>query len=441
MAPVRITPAELARHLPRKGRVLVLGCAGESRLLADAVMAAGDTLGDLIFTGIFIPGINRHDYLAHSGCRVETFFYTPEIKAAPSEQVMFLPLCYNDIRARLQQVQIDAALMMVAPPDADGYCSFGNSVDFLAELWPEIPVLIAHVNPAIPRTTGYDRVPFDRISAYVEAEVPLVTVDDTAVDPVAEQIAGHIAPYIGDGATLQAGLGKVPGAVMRALTGRRGLKIHSGLVVDSVIDLLDAGALADGAAIVAGCAIGSDRLYRRLDDPAFRFCPVAVTHDPMAIAAYSDFIAINSAIEVDILGQSYAELGPKGLMSGPGGASDYARGARMSPGGIRIVALAASAARGTIEPDCRAQCGCWPGVVEPLGHGYCRDRTWCRRFARTDPSGTRRGADRHRAPRSSRHADCRMAGVRQSPVTPQARLRLAAGFFCDVDCAIASLCS
>lgn len=360
MAPVRITPAELARHLPRKGRVLVLGCAGESRLLADAVMAAGDTLGDLIFTGIFIPGINRHDYLAHSGCRVETFFYTPEIKAAPSEQVMFLPLCYNDIRARLQQVQIDAALMMVAPPDADGYCSFGNSVDFLAELWPEIPVLIAHVNPAIPRTTGYDRVPFDRISAYVEAEVPLVTVDDTAVDPAAEQIASHIAPYIGDGATLQAGLGKVPGAVMRALTGRRGLKIHSGLVVDSVIDLLDAGALADGAAIVAGCAIGSDRLYRRLDDPAFRFCPVAVTHDPMAIAAYSDFIAINSAIEVDILGQSYAELGPKGLMSGPGGASDYARGARMSPGGIRIVALAASAARGTISRIVAPNAGAGP---------------------------------------------------------------------------------
>jgi hypothetical protein len=143
MAPVRITPAELARHLPRKGRVLVLGCAGESRLLADAVMAAGDTLGDLIFTGIFIPGINRHDYLAHSGCRVETFFY-PRNQGRASEQVMFLPLCYNDIRARLQ-VQIDAALMMVAP-DADGYCVLAQR-RFSGRTCRN-PVLIKHV-PAI----------------------------------------------------------------------------------------------------------------------------------------------------------------------------------------------------------------------------------------------------------------------------------------------------
>jgi acyl-CoA hydrolase len=347
--PRRIAPEELASVLPRGGRVLVQGATGEPGVLAEAVMAAGPDLGALIFTGAFIPGVNRCTYLANDDCRVETFFLTPELKAAPADQVTFLPLCYNDIRARLSTIAIDAALFMCSPPDADGCCSFGPAVDFLAEIWPGIPVRIAQINPSMPRTPGDPGIPFDEITAFVEQDAPFDAPADTREDPVANAIAEHIAPFVPDGACLQMGVGKVPGAVLQALTGRRNLRVHSGLIVDEVVDLLVAGALASGASVLAGVAIGSARLYKAISGPSFEFRPVSVTHSAAAIAAIPNFISINSALEVDLLGQVHSELGPNGLMSGPGGASDYARAARLSPGGLRIIALAASAAKGGIS--------------------------------------------------------------------------------------------
>ncbi|WP_158596170.1 acetyl-CoA hydrolase/transferase C-terminal domain-containing protein [Oleomonas cavernae] len=129
---------------------------------------------------------------------------------------------------------------------------------------------------------------------------------------------------------------------MRALTGHRDLRIHSGLVGDGVLDLVAAGALAAGRPVTAGVAIGSQALYDAVGGEAFDFQPVSHTHATEIIARIPRFTAINSAIEVDLFGQAYAELTPRGLMSGPGGASDFARGARLSDGGLRIVALPAA---------------------------------------------------------------------------------------------------
>lgn len=347
--PRRITADELPDVLPPGGRTLVQGAMGESPLLAEAVMAAGPALGAMTFTGAIIPGTNPYSYLANADCRAEIFFMTPPFKSAPAEQVDFRPLSYNGIRAHLLSTPIDAALFMVTPPDADGWCSFGPAVDFTAELWSQIPVRIAHINASMPRTRGHRGIPFSELTAYVEADQGFDAAPDTTEDHTASAIAAHIAPYVGDGATLQTGIGKVPGAVLRALTGRRNLRIHSGLIVDEVVDLLEAGALADGVPVVAGCAIGSARLYAAITRPQFSFQPVSVTHNLALIAAIPDFIAINSALEVDLLGQVYAEVGPRGLMSGPGGSPDYARAAALSPGGLRIIALPASAARGSIS--------------------------------------------------------------------------------------------
>lgn len=358
--PQAISPEQLASVLPRGGRVLVQGTTGESLLLAEAVLNAGDDLGAMTFTGVFIPGTNLCTYLANAQCRLETFFVTPEIKAAPKEQVDFLPLCYNDILARLSIIPIDAALFMCTPPDENGNCSFGPAVDFLAELWPRIPLRIAHINPLMPRTPGDPGIPFKEITAFVEGDQAFDTEADIREDRAANAIAAQIAPLISDGACLQMGVGKVPGAVLRALTERRNLRVHSGLIVDEVVDLLEAGALAEGASVLAGVAMGSKRLYDAIGGPAFEFRPASVTHSANAIAAIPNFISINSALEVDLFGQVYSELGPKGLMSGPGGASDYARAARFSPGGLRIIALAASAAKGTISRIVAAGQGAGP---------------------------------------------------------------------------------
>ena len=347
MAPRRLDPHDLAAVLPRGGRVLVGACSGESLLLAEVVARAGDALGPLTFTGIFVPGLNTRTYLVNPGCRVETFFQTPQLKAA-GEASRFLPLCYADILARLRSVQIDAALFMATPPDGQGLCGFGPIVDFLAELWPRIPVRIAHINSRLPDVAGPCHIPFEDLTGYVEADQDLLELADAPDDDVSRAIGEHIARFVPDGATLQTGLGKIPGAALRALRGRRGLRFHSGLIPEAVCDLQDAGALADGVAVTGGVAIGSQRLYGRVGGPTFRFMPVSYTHAPGVLTQLEKPVAINSALEVDLFGQAYAELGPGGLMSGPGGASDFARGV-WAAGGLRIVALAASAAKGKVN--------------------------------------------------------------------------------------------
>jgi acyl-CoA hydrolase len=347
VAPRRIDSPDIASVLPPGGRTLIGGCSGESLFFAEAAMRAGETLGAMTFTGIFVPGLNKQTYLANPRCRVETFFLTPELKAA-GDAVSFLPLCYGDILARLRKVPIDAALFMATPPDSQGICGFGPIVDFLADIWPKIPVRIAHINPRLPRVRGAAGIPFSELTAFIEQEQPLLQMADAGTDPTSGAIARNVARWISDGATVQAGLGKIPGAALRALRDRHDLRIHSGLVSEAVVDLEEAGALSGGVAVTGGVAVGTQRLYDAVGGPAYRFEPVAYTHSLRILSEISNLVSINSALEVDLFGQAYAEMGPGGLMSGPGGASDFARGT-YAAGGLRIVALPASAAKGAVS--------------------------------------------------------------------------------------------
>jgi acyl-CoA hydrolase len=347
MTPRRINPDALASVLPAGGRVLVSGASGESLVLADAVRRAGERLGAMTFTGIFVPGLNTTDWRANPSCRVETFFMTPELKAAGSATT-FLPFCYDDILRWLRATRIDAALFMAPPPDADGHCGFGPIVDFVADLWPNIPVRVAHINPRLPRVAGPCSIPFDSLTAYIEGEQELLGSADRPDDAVSRAVGEGIARFVSDGATIQAGLGKIPTAALRALTNRKGLKIHSGLIPEAVVDLEESGALAPGVSVTGGVAIGSRRLYDRVGGASYRFHPVSYTHSPRVLAEIENLVTLNSATEVDLFGQVYAEVGPTGFVSGPGGASDFARGARAA-GGVRIVAIAASAVRGSVS--------------------------------------------------------------------------------------------
>jgi acyl-CoA hydrolase len=347
MPPRRLDLDDIASVLPAGRRVLVSGCSGESLILAEAVTRAGRRLGAATFTGVFVTGLNTRTWLANPECRVETFFVTPELKAAGAA-VTFLPFCYGDILRWLQSVPIDAALFMATPPDAEGLCSFGPIVDFLAELWPQIPVRIAHINPHLPRVASSCNIPFEALTGYVEASQDLLGMTGRADDAVSLAIGEGVARFVPDGATIQTGLGRIPTAALRALRGRKNLKVHSGLIPEAVVDLEDAGALAPGASVTGGVAIGSRRLYDRVAGAAYRFHPVSYTHSPRVLAEIDRFVSLNSAMEVDLFGQSYAEMGPAGLVSGAGGASDFARGARAA-GGVRIVALAASANRGAVS--------------------------------------------------------------------------------------------
>ncbi|MFD1789565.1 acetyl-CoA hydrolase/transferase C-terminal domain-containing protein [Sphingomonas floccifaciens] len=332
----RIERGDLASVLPAGGLTLVSSCSAESGVLADAVAMAGEALGDMTFCGIFVPGLNRRSWRAGAASRVLTFFQTPELRAEGA-RVEFLPLCYQDILREIRRRRPRAALFTCSPPDAAGRCSFGTEVAFIAELWRDIPVRIAHINPSMPQTAGDVGIPFDALTAFIEEDAPLLGTPARPADGTAAAIAFHVAPFVRDGDTLQTGLGKVPDAVLAALVDRRELRLHSGLVGDGALALVESGSLR---AATVGCAIGSPALYEAVRHPPFDFRPVSVTHGPAVLAGLR-LVTINSALEVDLYGQAYAELTATGWISGPGGASDYARGARTD--GLRIVVLPARA--------------------------------------------------------------------------------------------------
>jgi acyl-CoA hydrolase len=348
MSPERITPGDLDRVLPGEGLCWIGACSGESVCFQDGL--AGLMRPGLTFTSIFVPGLNRPSYLLETGARVTTFFMLPEFAA--SERVEFLPLPYRGILRWLRQNPPDIVMVMVSPPDENGMCSLGPVTDFAADLWQGAKVLIGHVNPDMPATRGTKGIPYDRFTAVIEAAQPL-SESDPGIDDVAKSIAAHAATVVPDGATIQAGLGRIPEAILRGLTGKHDLAIHSGLIGDSTLHLLQSGALRAQNPITAGVAIGSKQLYDAVSGEAFCFRPPSYTHDIATLAGIAKFVTVNSAIEVDLDGQVYAEATPKGFLSGPGGASDFAAGAR-GRGGLRIIALPATAARGTVSRIVRA---------------------------------------------------------------------------------------
>ncbi|MGH1369600.1 MAG: acetyl-CoA hydrolase/transferase C-terminal domain-containing protein [Maritimibacter sp.] len=355
MEPHRITAEEIVEHLPRAGRVWLSGCSADSPVLKQAW--ARQSLPALTFTGIFVPGLNDLTPILNAAAKIETFFMTPEMNLAP-QRVKFLPFCYKDIGAYLQDSPPDAAVLMLAPPDENGLCSFGPVTDFIADIWTQIPVLIAQINPNMPVTQGTPGIPFERLTAVIEAASDLPQ-QVAGTDDTARAIAAHAAALIPDGATLQAGVGRVPEAVLSGLTDKRDLAIHSGLIGDSTLALLRAGALREKHPITAGVAIGTDALYSAISDPAFSFRPPSHTHAIDVVAAVSPFITINSAIEVDLAGNVYAEATPRGPISGPGGASDFAAGARGAHD-LRIIALPATAGKSRLSRIVPAHGGTGP---------------------------------------------------------------------------------
>jgi len=205
---------------------------------------------------------------------------------------------------------------------------------------------IALVNPAMPRVRGvvWPLAEFDEV---VEAPHDLLTYDTGSLDPAFDAIKRHLQGLIPTGASVQFGVGKAGVAALAALEGMKGLRIHSGMVTDPLLPVLDSGALTE---VVTGLAAGSRALYDRCgEDGRIRFEPSSFTHDIRVLAGIPRLVAVNSAIEIDLFGQANAEFQDGRQISGVGGLTDFLRGARLSDGGLPILALPASARRGEIS--------------------------------------------------------------------------------------------
>lgn len=340
--------------LPAQARIYVAGCSGEPLALADAFRAEPDLATGLTFLGIWIPGINTTAWAdLHPSARAETIFLSPAHRASfETGDTVFRPLTYTQSWPWLQKTPLDGAVVMVSPPDSSGQVSLGVSADFSGAVLDraDVPVM-ALINPAMPSPESSPKISLDRFAVIAEAETPLIQIAPSDLPDSFAAIGQQIAGLVQDGDTLQFGLGNVQQAVLKALVDHRDLRIHSGMISDPLLGLLDAGALADhSGAITTGVAIGTQALYTRAaQKPRVQFKPVSHTHALPTLASIPHLKAINSAIEVDLFGQANAEFIGGKQVSGTGGLVDFMRGAAASQGGRAITALASTARRGQLS--------------------------------------------------------------------------------------------
>ena len=213
-----------------------------------------------------------------------------------------------------RRLPCDVGLMQVSPPDAKGMCSLGIGVDYVADAMLHTPILIAEINQRMPVTVGSQRIPLDRFAATIATDRPLAEDPTRAPGATEQQIAAHIAELIGDGDTVQLGVGSLGAAVLDALAEHEDLGFHTGMVTDGLLRLIDKGVATgsckeiDPGLIVAGTALGSAELYNRVPELPIRFLPTSYTHSPQVLSQLQSLVSVNFAMEVDLSGQVGAEV-------------------------------------------------------------------------------------------------------------------------------------
>jgi 4-hydroxybutyrate CoA-transferase len=267
----------------------------------------------------------------------------------------YLPVFLSEVPQlfRAGALPLDVALIQVSPPDRHGFCSLGVSVDVSRAAVQTARTVIAQVNPRMPRTHGDGIIHEDDIDFFVPVDDPIHELPVTPLTDEVKAIGRHCAELVDDGACLQLGIGAIPQATLAALSDHQRLGIHTEMLSDGVVDLVERGVVTGEAKrvhpgkIVASFAAGTRRFYDFLDDnPQVAMLDVAYTNDTAVIRRNPKVTAINSAIEVDLTGQICADSIGDRLYSGVGGQMDFIRGASLSEGGKPIIALKSTTSRG-----------------------------------------------------------------------------------------------
>ena len=286
--------------------------------------------------------------------------FTSEALRRPIEEgrADFMPIFLADIPKLFTSgtIQLDAALVQLSPPDHHGFCTLGTSVDVAKAAADSAHIVIAEINDQMPRTHGNTVVRFDRISAFIHTNRPLHEHHIPPETQVEARIGELIADLIEDGSTLQMGIGNIPDAVLTRIHDKRDLGIHTEMFSDRVVDLVEAGVVTNRLKkvhpnrITTSFVSGSQRLFDFVhDNPTVEFHPCDRTNDAALIRQNDKVVAINSALEIDLTGQVCADSLGHRIYSGIGGQMDFIHGAALSKGGKPIIAIPATAAKGTVS--------------------------------------------------------------------------------------------
>jgi acyl-CoA hydrolase len=354
------TPDEALRCVQSGMRVYIQpGCA-EPETLVEALMQRGPHVQDVEIVHMMTMG--KAPYVAPEMAghfRHNAVFIGGNVREAINEgRADYTPVYLSEIEELFESgaMPIDVALIEVSPPDSHGFCSFGVGVDTTLTAARLARYVVAQVNDQMPRTYGDSFIHVSKIDAIVESSRPLCALKRAEITDMQAAIAGNVAGLIEDGAVIQTGIGGIPDAVLPLLMDRKDLGVHSELVSDGVIPLIDAGVITGARKnfkprkIILGFALGTENLFDYVDNnPIFEFHPTAYTNDPALIARNDNMVAINSALQVDITGQVCSDSIGTYFYSGIGGQVDFLRGASRSKGGKPIIALSSTAKNGTIS--------------------------------------------------------------------------------------------
>lgn len=351
-------PEDVLDHIDDDADLIVPLANGEPVSVIDAIDANAERFRGLrihqmhaLHDHPYLHGVMR-DHLLHV-----SYFLSPVTRPAFHERSCELvPNHFSEVPRLLRETtRCSMVLAAAAPMDRHGYFSLGTNCDYVAPFIGQVPFFL-EVNSQMPRTFGRNSIHRSQVVGWTEVDRPLVEVGPVAPDAVDARIAAQVAERIPDGATIQAGIGSIPNALLDGLRDHHDLGVHTELLSDALIDLVESGVvtgtkkrLAPGK-VVTTFALGTRKLYDFLaENPAIEFLPVDYVNDPRVIAEENCFVSINATTEVDLVGQCASETVGGRYWSSSGGQADFARGAMYSPHGEAFIVLPSTAAQGTIS--------------------------------------------------------------------------------------------
>lgn len=347
---------QVAALIPTNSQVFIQGGVGEPSTIIESLTASKTAHKSIDYYAVSIPGINNFSpHTFHSGARFHSFFLHRNIAPSADNALSFHPLHYRDIFRFIQQRDaFDVSIIQLSPPDSQGLCSFGPSVDFAPAIIGRSRCIIAEINPQLPAVPNAPSIAYQDIDVVVNTDHPLPTSTVQISSNTDKAIAEHVAALIDDGSCIQIGIGKLPGSILRQLQHHRRLGLHSGLISEATQELIESGVITgenktiDRYQHVTGLALGSETFYRWVaDQTQLVFRAVDYTHDQQTLSAIDQFVSINSVLEIDLQGQANAERVQGRTVSSSGGLVDFVRGARASQGGKSILAMPATAMAGS----------------------------------------------------------------------------------------------
>ena len=362
LCPDKVVSAEEAVSQIKSGSRVFIGTGcGEPQHLIEA-MVNDSTIQDVLVYQMLSSTFSR--YIADKSFQrrfsLKLFFISASMRKAAFEgKIDYIPAYLSQIPKLFasQRIGLDVALVQVSPPDKFGYCSLGVSIDITRSGLENARLVIAQVNPLMPRTWGDSFVHVDEIDWLVPYEEPLVEMVPAEKDnEIARRIGHFVSLLVDDGATLQMGFGHLPYAIMQYLDSKKDLGLHTQLITDGLLPLFEKNVITNKkktllpGRVVASLCMGSKKLYDYVDNnPAFYFRSSEYVNDPTVIARNDNLVSISSALEVDLTGQICSDSMGYLFYSGIGDQVDFLRGSSMSEGGFSIVALPSTAQNGSVS--------------------------------------------------------------------------------------------